>query len=122
MKKIKRKYKLTDFLPKEVVDEFIELKNNPELKEAMEEAEEEIGERLKDLYEFIGRELTRPERRRVLEIVEKYSPRDEDGDYWSLETLLPFEHAWVIYEEELERKKEILMDLVANPKKRKPKK
>ena len=64
-----------------------------------------IVERLEDLEEFIGRELTHPERRRVIEIVEKYSPTDENGDYWSLETLLPFEHAWIIYETELERKR-----------------
>ncbi len=106
----KRKYKLTDFLSKEVIDEFIQCKEDPEFKEAMDEAEEEISERLKDLYEFIGRELTRPERRRVIEIVEKYSPKDENDDFWSLETLLPFEHAWVIYEEELERKKELFME------------
>lgn len=112
MKKRKRKYKLTDFLSKETIDDFIALQKDPELKEAMEEADEEITERLKDLYEFVGRELTRPERRRVIEIVEKYSPIDENGDYWSLETLLPFEHAWIIYETELERKKELFKEFL----------
>ena len=104
IKRRKGEHSLYDFLPKEVVDDFIEYQKDPGLKEAVEEADEEIAERLGDLEDFIGRGLTYPERRRVIEIVEKYSPVDENGDYLSLETLLPFEHAWKIYEAERENK------------------
>ena len=114
--KLKRKrkhyYTLYDFLPKEVLDDFIEYQKDPELKEAVDEADAEISERLYDLEDYIGRELTRPERVRVIEIVEKYSPTDENGDYWSLETLLPFEHAWTIYETERENKWNLWKDFL----------
>ena len=103
-KRRKGKHTLYDFLTKTVIEDFIEYQKDPGLKEAVEGADEEIAERLADLEDFIDRGLTRAERVRVIEIVEKYSPTDKNGDYLSLETLLPFEHAWIIYKTERENK------------------
>ena len=66
--------------------------------------EEEIEERLEALSECIGREITDRERRGLLDIVSKYTPRDKDGEF--LVDYLPFEYAWEIYEV----KKEIELD------------
>ena len=110
MKKVKRKiikrhkgkHTLYDFLPKDVIDDFIEYKDDPEGKKEYEEACEEVVERFQDLEEYIGRELTQPERSRIIDIARKYSPKDKNGEITTFYTLLPFEHAWKIYETERE--------------------
>jgi len=62
----------------------------------MEDNVAEIDERLEDLAIHLDRELTEYEERRILEIVDEYTPKDKDGDY--LTDLLPFDYAWKIYE------------------------
>ena len=74
--------------------------------------EEEIAERLEDLNEYIGREITNKERRGLLDIVSEYTPRGKDGNF--LVDYLPFEYAWEIYEAKKEAELEqFLCDLQA---------
>jgi len=70
---------------------------------------EEIDERLEDLEEFLGREITNAERKGMLNVVDKYTPRDKNGEV--LASYLPFEYAWEIYELERDEKfKKFLSD------------
>lgn len=55
----------------------------------------EIDERIDDLSEAIGRDLTDKEQSSLLDIVDEYTPKDEDGNYLAM---IPFEKAWEIYE------------------------
>ena len=53
-----------------------------------------LDENINKLSDLIGRKLTKEERRKVFEIVERYSPKLQDGniiDYF------PFDLAWNIY-------------------------
>lgn len=70
--------------------------------------EEEIIERLEDLNEYLGREITSKERRGLLDIVSEYTPRDKDGEF--LVDYLPFEYAWEIYEAKKEAKLDEFVD------------
>lgn len=56
----------------------------------------EIDERLEDLVEYLGRELTEGETSAILDIVDEYTPKDSKGNY--LIELLPFDYAWRVYE------------------------
>ena len=95
MKRRPHKYKLVDILPK---GDQPDQKNVSPYEEDMYMAqfEDEIDERLEALNEYLGREITRKERRGLLDIVCKYTPRDKDGDI--IGEYLPFEYAWDIYQ------------------------
>ena len=58
--------------------------------------ETKIDEGLEDLTNFVGRELTEEEQVAVLDIVDEYTPKDDDGSYAG--ATIPFEKAWEIYE------------------------
>jgi len=103
-KKRKGKHTLYDFLPKDVIEEFIEYQNDPGYKEECERADEELNEKLTDLAEYVGRELTKKEISDIIGIAKKYSPKNKNGEITSFYTLLPFEHAWKIYKTEREDK------------------
>lgn len=55
-----------------------------------------IDTHLEALTEYVGRELTESEQSSVLDIVNEFTPQDEEGNY--LGALLPFDKAWDIYE------------------------
>lgn len=57
---------------------------------------ETIDERLDALSAFVGRDLSDREQSAILDIVDEYTPQDEDGNY--LGEVIPFEKAWEIYE------------------------
>lgn len=56
----------------------------------------EIDERFEALSAHIGRLLTKEETDDILDIVDEYTPKNENGNY--LYPLIPFEYAWEIYE------------------------
>ena len=58
---------------------------------------------LEELSLLIGRNLTEEEQSGVLDIVDEYTPKDNDGNY--LYSLLPFDYAWQIYTEKLSKYK-----------------
>lgn len=55
-----------------------------------------LDESFEDLSALVGRDLTEKEQNDVLDIVDDYTPKDDDGNY--LGELLPFNKAWEIYE------------------------
>lgn len=55
-----------------------------------------IDSELEQLEAFVGRGLTEKEQSSVLDIVDDYSPKDDQGNY--LGATIPFEKAWEIYE------------------------
>lgn len=93
MPKKPKKIKLDDVLPKYTMDDVIETEAN---KEAEAAADAEVDHHLNLLYEYVGRELTGIERRAVLDIVEEYSPKNDEG-YIALYS--SFIQAWKIYQE-----------------------
>ncbi len=103
MKKQRRKYKLTDFLPQQAIDNFIQKQDEIKLQGKIEIIEDNLG----DLAEYLGRDMIEAEELAILDIVDKYTPKDGDGNYAF--DLLPFEYAWKIYETELEKKRELLV-------------
>lgn len=60
------------------------------------ENENTIDESLDALSAYIGRDLSEREQSAVLDIVDEYTPKDDDGNY--LGATIPFEKAWDIYE------------------------
>lgn len=58
--------------------------------------ESTLDERLAELSEIIGRDLTEDEEAAVLDIVDEYTPEDSNGKYAG--ELIPFDKAWEIYE------------------------
>lgn len=68
----------------------------------MEENIAYIDARLAELAEDLGRELTEAEQSVILDIVDEYTPHDEEGNF--LCDLLPFEYAWEIYQVKKHRK------------------
>ncbi len=64
--------------------------------EKLSQNEELIDSRLHILSEYIGRQLTEDEQSAVLDIVDDYTPKDEDGKYAG--EMIPFDKAWEIYE------------------------
>lgn len=54
-----------------------------------------IDESLEDLEEYVGRPLTQTEQEAVIDIVDEWSPKGEDGKYVAL---IPYEKAWDYYE------------------------
>lgn len=63
---------------------------------AVAQNEETIDGRLEGVASMLGRDLTEPEELAILEIVDEYTPKGEDGNY--LGDTLPFDKAWEIYE------------------------
>lgn len=57
---------------------------------------EAIDTGLETLKDFVGRDLTEKEQAAVLDIVDDFTPKGQDGSYNS--NLFPFEKAWEIYE------------------------
>lgn len=55
-----------------------------------------IDDQLDDLQADVGRALTEKEQSDLLDIVDEYTPKDENGDYAG--PLMPFDKAWGIYE------------------------
>jgi hypothetical protein len=55
-----------------------------------------IDENFKELAEYISRDLTKYEEDAILDIVDKYTPKDDKGNY--VVDILPFDYAWAIYE------------------------
>jgi hypothetical protein len=53
-----------------------------------------LDENINKLSNLIGRKLTKEEKRKVFVIVERYSPKDENGD---IIDYFPFDLAWNIY-------------------------
>lgn len=93
MKKKPKKIKLEDVIQKYTLDDVVE---SEEYKEAVEEAEEEIDQHLDLLQEFLGRELVKIERNAILDIVDEFSTKDDEG-YIIL--YFSFIQAWKIYEQ-----------------------
>lgn len=57
--------------------------------------ERTIDENLEDLSYALGRDLSDREESEILNIVDEYTPKDDDGNYSG--KLIPFEKAWEIY-------------------------
>lgn len=55
-----------------------------------------LDDNLENLTAFVGRDLTENEQSAVLDIVDEYTPKNDEGDY--LGAVLPFDKAWEIYE------------------------
>ncbi len=55
-----------------------------------------IDSNFEDLSTFVGRDLTEKEQSAILDIVDDYTAKDEDGNY--LGAVMPFEKAWEVYE------------------------
>jgi len=88
----KTKIKLSEILSKWRAKKLTAKEKKLDLKKN----EETIDNRLKILSDYVGRKLTINEEEAVLTIVDRYTPKDKDGDY--LFDLLPFNYAWQIYE------------------------
>lgn len=55
-----------------------------------------IESRMESLTDFLGRDLTETEENAILDIVDDYTPKDDDGNYAG--ELMSFGKAWQIYE------------------------
>jgi hypothetical protein len=93
-KRGKRKYTLHDFLPKEVIDDFIEYQNDPEYKKDVEEADEELNEILEYFEYRLGREMSKYDHDTAIDLIRKYSPKDKEGHVFAF---LPAETVWEVY-------------------------
>lgn len=58
--------------------------------------EELIDQNLEALQDYAGHQLSEREQSAILDIVDEYTPKDDDGNY--LGATIPFEKAWDIYE------------------------
>ncbi len=56
----------------------------------------ELDNQFEALSEFVGRDLTEKEQSAVLDIVDDFTPKDEDGNYQG--AVMSFDKAWQIYE------------------------
>lgn len=56
----------------------------------------QIDEAFEDLSAYVGRELTEKEQSSLLDIVDEYTPKDENGNY--LGAIISIDKAWEIYE------------------------
>jgi hypothetical protein len=99
MKKKPKKITLKEILPKYTLDDVVETEA---YKEAMKAAETEIDQHLDLIQEHIGRELIKIERRAILDIVDEYSTKDEEG---TIVLYFSFIQAWKIYEQRRMRPK-----------------
>ena len=74
-----------------------------------------IETNLEDLSAKVGRDLTKKEEEALLDIVDDYTPKDEEGNY--IGATIPFDKAWEIYElkrEKLNAPKQKSRDAVAS--------
>lgn len=55
-----------------------------------------INENFEDLSALVGRDLTEKEETAILDIVDNYTAKDNDGNY--LGAMMPFDKAWEVYE------------------------
>lgn len=55
-----------------------------------------IDDHFEDLSALVGRDLTEKEQSAILDIVDDYTAKDEDGSY--IGAIMPFEKAWEVYE------------------------
>ncbi len=62
----------------------------------VEENVTKIDQDMEALSEYVGRELTEKEQTSLLDIVDEYTPKDDNGNY--LGSILSFDKAWEIYE------------------------
>lgn len=74
-----------------------ELKEERRVRESMEI----IEQRLAELEESLGRELSKTEEEGLLDMVDELTPKDKHGDY--LYDLIPFDYAWEAYHVKRER-------------------
>lgn len=90
--------KMQDELKEEARREALEAVRNERYQEEarVNENLDTIDSRLETLSEYVGRALTEKEEAAVLDIVDEYTPQDEEGNY--LGDTIPFEKAWEIYE------------------------
>jgi hypothetical protein len=58
--------------------------------------EDIIDQNLESLQDYAGHSLSEREQSAILDIVDEYTPKDEDGNY--LGATIPFDKAWDIYE------------------------
>ena len=91
MKKKPKKIKLEDVIEKLTLDDVFE---SEEYKEQMKRADEEIDQHLEQLHQYIGRELIKIERRAIIEIVDEFSTKDDEG---YIVLYFSFIQAWKIY-------------------------
>jgi hypothetical protein len=120
MKKQKRRYTLADILPRYTLTDLFrehekllaDILPRYTLEYLLREQERlrvkdnvaTIDESLEDLEAEIGRELTEDETSAILDIVDEYTPKNDEGNY--LVGLLPFDYAWQIYRAKNESFKE----------------
>jgi len=90
----KRHHTLYDFLPKAVINEFIEYKDDPEGKKEFEEACAELDEILEDFEDRLGRKMTKHEHKTLIAVIRKYSPKNKEGEVF---TFLHPETIWELY-------------------------
>lgn len=64
--------------------------------QALENNVATIDEHFENLTDYLGRELTAKEQAAVLDIVDDFTPKDQNGRYAG--PLIPFEKAWEMYE------------------------
>lgn len=55
-----------------------------------------IDDNFEDLSAYVGRNLTEKEQSSILDIVDNYTAKDEEGNYQG--AIMPFDKAWEIYE------------------------
>ena len=83
---------LADIIPRYTLDDLIQRQEALRINDNVSE----IDDRLEDLTEYLGREMTEDETSAILDIVDEYTPKDKDGNY--LVGLIPFDYAWEIYQ------------------------
>jgi hypothetical protein len=89
---------LKDQLVKQAREEALEAVQNERYSEDRRVTENlhTIDSNMEQLEALTGRELTEKEQSAILDIVDDYTPKDNNGDY--LGPTIPFEKAWEIYE------------------------
>lgn len=89
---------LQERLVREAQDKALEAIRNQQVEEQRRLAENTstIDTNLEQLEAFVGRELTEKEQLSVLNIVDEFTPKDDEGNY--LGSPIPFEKAWEIHE------------------------
>ena len=97
MEKEPPKFTLEEILPKYTLADVID--EDP----AVAYWEAEIDKLLDRLEVYVGRKLTKDERHEILEIVDKNTPRDNEGDIAG--PFFPFDSAWEIYQARKQPKK-----------------
>jgi hypothetical protein len=89
---------INESIKKEARQEAIEAVRSERLEESSRVRENinRIESNFEDLSAMLGRDLTEREQSILLDIVDDYTQKDEDGNYMG--AILPFDKAWEIYE------------------------